>query len=255
VSNVSIEGSDAVDFAYDFSGPVTIPGGDHEVFYVTFTPRSVIGETGENIFRVNAGGPLLPSGDSVPLDWGADEAQNPSSNVNSGQTSTGSLDGSFTVDASVPFGTPQELFETYRSDAYLGPSEMEWDFPVQAGEQLEVRLYFIQFLDCTGGGKVFDVEIEGIVLLDNYDVFVDVGCSVGVMKSFMITTSDTNLDIDFVRNSGGPPLVNGMEIIKTTSSVKTTQLIIEHTGTNSPLFVDLRGEAIPNKLWFPLLLK
>ena len=46
------------------------------------------------------------------------------------------------------------------------------------------------------GARTFDVEIEGTQVLDDYDIFADVGGATGTVKSFDVTTAG-NLDIDF----------------------------------------------------------
>ena len=90
-----------------------------------------------------------------------------------------------------------------------------WDFPVTPGEY-EVRLYFAETFSgaFTPGARVFDVTIEGATVLDNYDIFADVGGLKGVVKSFTVT-SDANLDIDFLRVVQNPNIC-AIEIIDNT---------------------------------------
>src|SRR5688500_19053410 len=61
------------------------------------------------------------------------------------------------------------------------------------------------------GRRVFDVAIEGQTVLDNYDIFADVGGYRGVIKSYVVT-SDANLDIDFQRVVQNPT-ISGIEIL------------------------------------------
>ena len=79
--------------------------------------------------------------------------------------------------------------------------------------QYEVRLYFAEIYSgaFATGARVFDVAIEGQTVLNDYDVFADVGGNKGVMKSFIVA-SDSNLDIDFLRVVQNPA-VNGIEIL------------------------------------------
>jgi hypothetical protein len=124
-------------------------------------------------------------------------------------TTTAAVD---TTHPSVPPGTPQQVFQTERWDSPQG-AELEWNFPVPAGDYL-VRLYFAETFSGAGsiGARVFDVSIEGQVLLDNYDIFAEVGLGKGVVKSFLIA-SDTNLDIDFAHVTENPK-INGIEIVR-----------------------------------------
>ncbi|MEM1305074.1 MAG: malectin domain-containing carbohydrate-binding protein, partial [Planctomycetota bacterium] len=112
---------------------------------------------------------------------------------------------------SLPDYVTESIFQSERWDN-RGGQEMAWDFDVAAGTY-EVRLYFaeIHAPGFKNGWRVFDVMIEGATVLDNYDVFADVGANTGVMKSFVVT-SDGNLDIDFghvVQN----PAIKAIEVL------------------------------------------
>ena len=102
------------------------------------------------------------------------------------------------------------VFQAERFDPG-GGGEMLWDFPVTPGEY-EVRLYFAETWNGgQSGARQFDVKIEGATVLDNYDIFADVGGFAGVVKSFTVT-SDANLDIDFLRVVQNPN-IKGIEIL------------------------------------------
>jgi hypothetical protein len=159
--------------------------------------------------RVNAGGPTLRSIDGG-MDWVGDNHVN-GSHRNSGSESTVWLDAA-NPDPTVPAGTPRLLFRSERYDP-PGFTDLHWGFPVSPGEEAQVRLYFGNRCSCTDepGQRVFDVTIDGSLVLDNYDIVADVGHSVGTMKSFPVT-SDGEIDIDFshvVEN----PTISGIEIV------------------------------------------
>ncbi len=90
---------------------------------------------------------------------------------------------------------------------------MTWDFPVPAGTNTEVRLYFANRYTGTSsvGQRVFNVAIDGSNVLNNYDIVADAGDQTGTMKSFPVT-SDGDIDISFT-HAVENPLVNGIEII------------------------------------------
>jgi hypothetical protein len=163
------------------------------------------------LYRIDAGGPELAG--SPP--WSADTLAAPSafSNATTGGNSA-TFSTSTAIDMShpsLPAGTPMALFQTERYDKPTG-ANLLWDFPVSLG-QYEVRLYFAETYAplFSTGARVFDVVIEGVTVLDNYDVFAEVGGNKGVMKSFVVA-SDGNLDIDFLRGVQNP-LVKGIEIL------------------------------------------
>jgi hypothetical protein len=163
------------------------------------------------LYRVNAGGPEVASRDDW-MNWAADTDFD-SSVRNSGSNAASWTD-PIARSASVPASTPQEVFSTERWDPDSAP-EMEWNFPVQAGLPLQVRLYFSNGYGGTSqpGQRVFDVALDGQTVLDNYDIAAEVGHEVGTMKSFNIT-SDGNVDIDFTHLVENP-LINAIEIIRT----------------------------------------
>ncbi|MBE0565537.1 MAG: T9SS type A sorting domain-containing protein [Krumholzibacteria bacterium] len=156
------------------------------------------------LYRVNVGGAALGALD-LGIAWDEDTNTSPSPYRNQGGNPDSYPSG--TLDPSVPATTPPEIFHTER-----WASQMFWDFPVGAGRAVEVRLYFKNGYWGTSlpGQRVFNVEIDGVPVLTNYDIVADVGQNVGVMKSFFVV-GDGNLDIDFLAVVDNP-LVCAIEI-------------------------------------------
>ncbi len=174
-----------------------------------------------SIYRVNVGGPEIVA----ELPWTADLKGQPSAfvnaipNSNSDKTATLSpmeVDAIDLSDTSIPRGTPASLFLSERYD-WNPPPTMQWTFPVEPGK-FEVRLFFAEtYSQITAAQqRIFDVVIEGNKVLDNYDIFADVGSMKAVMKSFVVT-SDSLLDIEF-GNKTQFPTVKAIEIV----SIPTT---------------------------------
>ncbi|WP_431943584.1 malectin domain-containing carbohydrate-binding protein [Micromonospora marina] len=163
------------------------------------------------LYRVNAGGDQLaaPSGPA----WAADTAAAPSTYHNAGsQAST--YPTNVSLDGTVPSGTPVELFNAERWDESTAP-DMQWDFPVPAGTPVQVRLYLANRWagTATAGKRKFNVTVDGVVRLSNFDPIAATGATNrGTMRAFPIT-SDGNIDIDFGRVLENP-LVQGIEIVK-----------------------------------------
>ena len=160
------------------------------------------------LFRVNAGGASVE-------DWDEDTDAMASPWLLAGSTSIYTNGQSPPISSSVPEGTPEALFNTVRLDATKADPQMEWDFPVVAGQTLNVRLYFIEWTRCTLGERVFDVEIEGDVVLDDFDIYnnSDNRCHIAIMRSFEVTPADNNLDINFPLVNGKPSSIAGIEIL------------------------------------------
>ncbi|MCO6047518.1 malectin domain-containing carbohydrate-binding protein [Aeoliella sp. ICT_H6.2] len=181
--------------------------------------------TGEEtvLYRVNAGGQEV-AGDPV---WGVDTAASPSIYGNGGDADSNSRANSTntaidTSHASIPAGTPMSVFQSNRADPPNG-TNIEYDFPVTPG-QYTVRLYFAEIWEgaFSVGTRNFDVEIEGVVVLDNYDIFAAAGAGYAGVVETLIVSSDDNLDINLLRGALAPQ-VSGIEIIGGTTGGSSNQ--------------------------------
>jgi len=162
------------------------------------------------IYRVNAGGPAVAATDGGP-GWTADSTtNNPLRNSGSSKSANTTVT---TVDSTVPASTPQGVFADLRYDP-TGDPEMQWNFTAPAGVQLDVRLYFADPCVCTNlpGERVFDVTIDGVTRLDNFDIVAATGPNRGTMRNFTIT-SDGNVDIDFLHGVQNPT-ISAIEILQ-----------------------------------------
>ena len=252
ITSISLAGENDGDFTHTFTAPVTLIGGTTSTIDVAFAPQPETAAAstpmleGESIlFRVNAGGTLVG-------DWEEDTADSPSSYLLAGSAGIETDGPTPTLDATVPAGTPLELFTHKRIDANKPEPYMEWDFPVEAGSELVVNLFFVEMSRCSPGSRVFDVTIDGVVVLDDFDVYAEAGnaCNQGTMRSVAVTAADDNLDIDFPLVNGKPAVVAAIEILGSGTPIdidtRLADLVIEHTGSNPTLSVALSGEAIPS---------
>ncbi len=148
------------------------------------------------IYRVNAGGGQIAALDAPYGNWIANTGNGAQGYVNTGNTSTAAGSVTITLHSSVPAYVPPQLFRTNRYDPASNP-EMQWNIPVTSGQYI-VNLFFHDHYTGTNqpGRRVFNVLIEGVTVLQNYDVVADVGWATGVMKTFTVNV-DNNLDIDF----------------------------------------------------------
>ena len=247
VTSVSISGTDSGDFTHDFAGPVTIASNTSSTFTVTFAPDPPPLPppppfTSEDVlYRVNAGGSLVD-------DWDEDTDATASPYLVPGTASIETSDETPTIDASVPAGTPLDLFKSKRRDADRPDPKMLWRFPVTREQEYEVRLYFAELSRCSIDNRVFHVEIDGVRMLSSFDVFEEAGdCNVGIMRSKTVTPAEDTLNIEFILANFKPSIVSAIEILGppvATTSPRSAQLTVEHTGTNGPLTVDLAGTAV-----------
>lgn len=167
------------------------------------------------LYRINAGGLSEPSSDSLFKEWEDDDFLSPSIYVNAAETGNKVFETTspITLSASVPTGTPVRIFQVERGIENWETKSLLWNFPVEAGDELEVRLYFAELFFQSPGIREFDIYLNDSLVFDNYDIVNDVGFNTGVMKSFVIKTKSNNLKIDLARVKNHPK-INAIEILK-----------------------------------------
>jgi len=171
----------------------------------TFTP--IPGATEEVIYRINSGGGLLTTSG---ITWSADQ------NFVGGKTNN--------LPNNIAGTTDDALYTTERSST-ANTAGFSYALPVAAGTYT-VKLYFSELWFVGGSGRgtpgigkrIFDVNIEGVTVLDNYDVTADVGILTATIKTFSITVSDGTLNIDFPPASADRPTIGAIEVLRPATS-------------------------------------
>ena len=166
------------------------------------------------IFRVNAGSGGVSDS---PIQWERDTKNKPSPYVNAdvgdNKTNRGAFTGVNVTDA------PSAVFDSHRWDPD-GGTDMEWAFPVTIAGPYDVKLYFAETNsnNQSPGDRVFDVVVEGNLVLDDYDVVVDVGWQTAAMKTFNIEVTDGVIDIA-LHHVEDNPMISAIEILPTPTTV------------------------------------
>ncbi len=183
-------------------------------------------------FRVNAGGPVYASASG---DFEADQSAGNAGG--SAQTGTPSgyinltppaVDNTFGSPAAISntTGYPDFLFQTERWSDAANPNNMQWAFPTGNGT-FDVDILFNEnWSGEIGAPRVFDVEIEGVLQLDDYRPSVD-GTQVNVAKveSFQVTVTDGTLNIHFLQGTQNPA-VKGFSICTVTPANDSPEVAI-----------------------------
>jgi hypothetical protein len=190
---------------------------------------------GEVVYRTNVGGPELAATDGG-MAWEADTNNNPSQYRTSAGSDNSDMSGpegdTVTVQNIVSDSTPTDLYQSTRYDPSSG-SEMQWAFPVQSGETYEVRVYVAEtyLTDDSGdnpnsqdGPREYDIAIEGQTVLDNYNMYQDLGHDVGSVKTFEVTPSDDTLNVEFLHELENP-MIAGLEVVQLSDGGNTAPTI------------------------------
>ncbi|WP_276391542.1 malectin domain-containing carbohydrate-binding protein, partial [Eudoraea chungangensis] len=185
---------------YQVSLRVEDAEGAFDTASITITVEEPAG--GDFALRINAGGPQLTYQGNV---FEAD------ANFVGGKVYTN-------TDADVPV-----LYQTERS---ASPPAFGYEIPLDNGTY-QVTLHFAEiYWGANGGGpdgennRVFDVQIEGNTVLNDYDIIKDVGTETVVTKTFEVVVSDGELTMAFDAQGGDgidQPKLSALEIISTTT--------------------------------------
>jgi hypothetical protein len=103
-----------------------------------------------------------------------------------------------------------ELYRSERSGTSAAPMQFGYRLPLPDGPH-RVRLHFAEiFWGAPGGGpggvgrRVFDVELEGARVLDDYDIFAAVGASAADVRTFDLEVQGGALDLHFASSVDRP---------------------------------------------------
>jgi len=177
------------------------------------------------VYRVNAGGPTLTAADGLG-DWTDDSVFAQTGKSFATTDSVG-------VDSTVPTATPTALFQTERFDPPALP-ELQYVFPVVAGLDYELRLFFAEIYDGIDGAgqRVFDVFVDGILVLDDFDPYATAGPDVGTMRAVTVTATDDRLTVGLVREVENPKI----------AAIEIRRLVDPPTPGNQPPILSNPGD-------------
>ncbi|MEO1652585.1 MAG: malectin domain-containing carbohydrate-binding protein, partial [Bacteroidota bacterium] len=205
---------------------------DAQSFSFTWTVNTLVYNSGDIVFRVNAGGGEISD---ATKDWSMDQADadsgtangsaaegTPSPYVNAGaqDLTFGSNPNGFVNNT----GYPNALFNTERYNNLTVPADMmQWDFPVPNGDYTVYLIFAERWSQAeTPGTRVFDVEIEDVLLLDDFDQTVAYGWNTAGVEAFNTTVNDGVLDIDFIKSVQNP-------------NIKAIEIVAGHQVQNDPV--------------------
>ncbi|MEY3458065.1 MAG: hypothetical protein RL215_1222, partial [Planctomycetota bacterium] len=144
--------------------------------------------------------------------------------------------------AGAPAGVPTTLFNSLLFGSSAG-APLKFSVPTLPGAALSVDLFFAEtWSGAFGAGRrVFDVALEGAVVLNDLDIFAQVGANRALVRSFDVT-SDGTLNIDLTHGIQNP-VISGIRVRPQTApnappqiSVIGNQITSEDTALNNVTF-------------------
>lgn len=229
IVTVTVDRTGLADGSYTGTISVTSNGGNQDV-----TVNMTVSSQADYVQRVNTGGSSYTTGGSVTFD--ADQAY--------------SSGGWGYVEGNV-YSTSDPIDET--NDDILYQTERwgmsAYRFTVDDGTY-QVILHFAEIYLNYTGGRIFDVTLEGTTVLDDYDIYADVGHDVAVQHTFYVDVSDGILDIEFSA-SVDDPKVSAIEVIETivgdpVLSVDPTVIDFGNSYTSKTFSITNSGEGTQN---------
>ena len=125
--------------------------------------------------------------------------------LNAGGEALATTRGSFAADhyysaASNAFATTEPIAGTsdpalYQTERYSTNGTLSYAVPVANG-QYQVVLHFAEIYWTQAGQRVFDALLEGMKVLDHYDIVQKVGPRTAVTETFLVTVADGVLNLD-----------------------------------------------------------
>lgn len=183
---------------------------------------------GEVLVRINAGGAEVASTDTGP-NWSADQASVVAGSAVAGTASEflvdRNIDGtSVNTSDDVAFadatptgpgtnttGAPDALFTVERFSAQANPDNIGYSFDLPNGTYT-VNLFFDELFFSAAGERIFDVAIEDVTVLENFDTFATYGNDTG-QESFDVTVTDGQLNLEFLKGTVNNPHIAAIEIV------------------------------------------
>jgi hypothetical protein len=104
----------------------------------------------------------------------------------------------------------------FQSERNSSSGRLNYSFPVENG-QYNVILHFAEIYYQGIGNRIFDVEIEGVTVLNNYDILEKAGFNTAVSESFLVDVADGTLEVDLsslpIHGGRDRPKLSAIEIL------------------------------------------
>jgi hypothetical protein len=168
-------------------------------------------------------------GDEAPQDEGSEEKHRPSRSADGTAPAGWNSDRYFEGGSALNWSGDLDVVGTNDPDLYLtqrsgsGPGKrrgFDYAIPVDESGVYMVRLYFAEPYWGSPGGpegeegrRVFSVTVEGEVLIEDLDIYAEVGELTALVKQAEVEVQDGELNLSFAA-SEGEPIIAAIEVLQ-----------------------------------------
>lgn len=170
------------------------------------------------VYRINSGGNAAGSF-AADADYTGGNLSNSAANINV---------------SAVTSPAPQAVYQAER----WGPSTYTFT-GLTAGASYTVRLHFTEYYWSASGQRVFNVLLNGVKVLSNFDIFARAGGASRALVEEFATAADSTGTIVLALQNGAfdQATISGIEILAPSATTTTTSLQISAGGTGTGSFV------------------
>ncbi|WP_165917366.1 malectin domain-containing carbohydrate-binding protein [Flaviaesturariibacter aridisoli] len=199
VSSITVSGAGAFAYSAPSTLPFIIPAGKSVTINVTFKPTAAGSHTANLVVAHSGQGGTLTTvlngtGSTIAyrINAGGDAVTNSIGTFSADQYFYPAPGSTLSVTNAISNTTDDAI---YQSERY--GREFDYNFPLANGPY-KVVLHFAELYWTTAGSRIFDVSLEGVKKLDNYDIVAKTGSAfTATSESFVVTVNDGTLNIHF----------------------------------------------------------
>ena len=139
---------------------------------------------------------------------------------------------------------PEAVYQSYRSGNGVG-DKLTYELPVRDGDYT-IRLHFAEPSYNSIGTRVFDINLQGVLEIDDYDIVADAGAyRTATTQGFAVTAAGgTGILLEMVSETAQGAVISGIELTSVNpGGVADPTVALELSTDNGGLYTPIPGAA------------